>query len=45
MPLAGLLSSPPPCRIHKNLDLVLRLDLLLPQVDAAVQELYSRTGR
>lgn len=31
--------------IHKNLDLVLRLDLLLPQVDAAVQELYSRTGR
>lgn len=31
--------------MHKNLNLVMRPELLLPQVDAAVVELHAKLGR
>lgn len=31
--------------MHKNLNLVLRPELLLPQVDAAVLELFAKLGK
>ncbi len=38
-------SLTPPRRFHKNINLVLRPEILVPQMDAAVAELYSKLGR